>query len=91
MDVDSGLEQGYSRESSGNDHTGPTSNRRLPPPSLPSSEQPDVVLQTSVAVATVTVAIDSEGDNNKSADNSDSKRETRSGGDEKNDFVEYPR
>ena len=86
MEVDSGLEQGStSRESSGNDHTGPPSHRRPHPPPLPSSEQPDVV-QTSVAVATV--AIDS-------GDNSDSKKdplETKSGGGgDENDFVEYPR
>ena len=49
--MDSGLEQGStSRESSGNDNTGPSCR----PPPLPSSEQPDVV-QTSVAVANVAV------------------------------------
>ena len=82
--MDSGLEQGYSRESSGNDNTGPTSSRRPPhPPQLPPSDQPDVV-QTSVAVTTVAK------DNSASKDCNNSEAKSGNGGDE-NDYVEYPR
>ena len=88
VEADSGLEQGHSRESSGNDNTGPTSSRHRPPhPQLlpPSSDQPDVV-QTTVAVTTV--AKDSE---DKSV-SKDCERETKSGnGGDENDYVEYPR
>ena len=87
VEVDSGLEQGYSRESSGNDNTGPTSSRHRPPyPQLPPSDQPDVV-QTSVAVTTV--AKDSE-DNSVNKDCNKSEAKSGNGGDE-NDYVEYPR
>ena len=85
VEVDSGLEQGYSRESSGNDNTGPTSSRRPthPPQLQPSSDQPDVV-QTSVAVTTVAK------DNSASKDCNNSEAKSGNGGDE-NDYVEYPR
>ena len=87
VEADSGLEQGYSRESSGNDNTGPTSIRRPPHPQLlPSSDQPDVV-QTSVAVTTV--AKDSE-DNSVNKDCNKSEAKSGNGSDE-NDYVEYPR
>ena len=75
MEVDSGLEQGYSRESSGNDNTGPPLNRRPMP--MPASEQPDVV-QTSVPVT-----VDS-----KSSETTNELLETKG---EESDYVEYPR